>query len=118
MKQKMKRAPSYKILFSPVQSLFKLQTKGFENLVEFANKRFQQSICFCIYSGGGGGDEYEAMVKVYKWWKLSTRQWQHLMTNSNSDNQQIKEYSQILNASNENLNYPPPYCEYHCLYFL
>ena len=54
MKQKMKRAPSYKILFSPVQSLFKLQTKGFENLVEFANKRFQQSICFCIYSGGGG----------------------------------------------------------------
>ena len=53
MKQKMKRAPSYKILFSPVQSLFKLQTKGFENLVEFANKRFQQSICFWIYSEGG-----------------------------------------------------------------
>ena len=96
MKQKMKRGASYKILFSPVQSLFKLQTKGFENLVEFANKRFQQSICFWIYSEGGE-------MSMKQWLKFASGE-SCLLGNGNilwqiktQTNQLIQEYSQTLN---------------------
>ena len=48
MKRKIKRVASYKISFSEFKASLNYKQKGWENLMELANKRFQQSISFYI----------------------------------------------------------------------